>query len=478
MGLPGLRVLDEFETWERVYFDAEVAEVLCGKCGNKSGLRERRQWNSIVINDTPARGCPTEIELQQYKYRCTPCARTFVGGAPEIDTRQKMTRRLIRYIQDSVMHRPRSAIAREVGIEPDRVKGIALKLADRLSGHKFPTPRVLGIDDIRMNGEVYTIFTDSERGHAIGLIKTARLSNIAKWVRVNIDCPSVDIVVSDLAAAIAGAVKLVLPDAVHVVDRWHVQRACQKAVSAVITKTLVQLDKDADVLEAQGVKSRYNAPGKEAATIRDLRPALLGFQQRKPAAEKTLLDDRLLDPVLAHHPVLSRAVRARLELVKVYSARDDASARQQIARFYAAAKHAAIAAEMRGILNRVKRHEGLILNYFGAQDRFPEVAKAALTTSSTENRNGKLRRSWRAGRGVRNFNYLRMLALYEPWRLDRDILLCGGSPAGSPCQNTEGPVTLVPGLVGQDPDRPMKLPPPWRCQSCRPPVFVAVQSTD
>lgn len=475
LGLPGLLVLGERETWDRVYFQAEVSEVLCGKCGKADKLGDPALYLPVVINDTPARGRPAQIDVSQFKYRCRRCARTFVGRAPEIDTRRRMTLRLIRYIQNSVMRRPRSDIAQEVGIEADRVKGIALALADRLSQHKFPTPRVLGIDDIRMNGKTYTIFTDSERGHAVGLIETAKRANIERWITENLEREKVDVVVSDLASTIAEAVRFALPDAIHVVDRWHVQQACQKAMSTVIGQTLERLEKEGGDLKGAGVRAGANRPRRQAKTIRNMRAELLGRGRRTRVEQAKLFDDQLLKPVLADHERIGHAFRARTALSKIYQAADEATAQEQIARFYAAAEHPAIADEMKGTVKRIRRHQRLIMNYFGALARFSDIPPAALTTSSTENRNGKLRRSWKAGRGVRNASYLRMLALYEPWRLDRDILLCGGEMNGAACQNVEGPVSLVPGLIGQDPDQPVALPSDWRCAACRALSSVDVQ---
>jgi transposase len=475
LGLPGLFVKGERETWDRLYIDAEVGAVLCPKCGSADELDDPKRWNPIVINDTPARGRPTVIVVDQYRYRCGSCARRFTSTAPEIDMNRQMTRRLFRYIQDGVMRRPRTAIADEVGISATRVGRIALELAERLVGHNFPTPRVLGIDDIRMNGKPYTIFTDSEQGHAVGLIESAQIKPIEQWIIAHLDRSKIEVVASDLAAAIAGAVQFALPHAVHVVDRWHVQQACQKAMSMVISQTLAELDTQAVAHKSIGALPSADAIRRKMRTIRSFRGNLLGRVRGKPDGLGTLFDEKLLAPVLADHERISRAFRARTVLAKLYHVPDDASARRWLKEFYAAAGHATIADEMKSVVSRIKMHEQLILNYFVARARFPDIPTAALTTSSTENRNGKLRRSWQAGRGVTNYRYLRMLALYEPWRLDRDILLCGGGSDDRPCQNVEGPVSLVPGLVGQAGDQPMTLPPPWRCQACRSAVSADVQ---
>lgn len=467
LGLPGLVILGERETWDRVYFKAEVGSVVCGKCGQGDRLGDPDQHIPVSINDTPARGRPVLISIDQYKYRCRRCARTFVGMAQEIDTRRQMTRRLIRYIEDNVMRRPRTDIAQEVGIEVDRVKAIALALANRLLHHRFPTPRVLGIDDIRMNGKTYTIFTDSERGHAIGLIETAKRPDIERWTIENLDCNRIAVVASDLASTIAEAVRPALPDAIHVVDRWHVQQACHKAMSTVIGQTVDSLEAQSRRLKNAGVNAGANLPRKQAKAIRKVRADLLGRGKGTAVDQADLFESQRLNPILADHERIAHAFRARIALAKVYQCGDAASAREQLAQFYALAEHPSIVGEMRGTVKRIRRHQLLILNYFGARVRFPDIPTAALTTSSTENRNGKLRKSWKAGRGVTNASYLRMLALYQPWRLDRDILLCSGIVEGKPCRNVEGPVPLVTGLHGQDPDQPVTSPAEQRCTSCR-----------
>jgi transposase len=475
LGLPGLIVKGERETWDRLYIDAEVGAVLCPKCGSADELDDPKRWNPITINDTPARGRPTVIVVDQYRYRCGACARRFTSSAPEIDMSRKMTRRLFRYIQDGVMRRPRSAIADEVGISATRVGRIALELAERLVGHRFPTPRVLGIDDIWMSKKPYTIFTDSEHGHAIGLIASVQIEPIAQWIIGHLDRSRVEVVASDLSATIIGAVQLALPQAVHVVDRWHVQQSCQRATSVVITQTLAELNTKAVACEADGDRAGARAIRSKLRTIRSFRGNLLGRASGKKDGTRTLFDRKELLPVLTDQKRIGRAFRARTILAKLYEASDEASARKRLEQFYIAARDGTIAKEMEAVVATVRSHEQLILNYFVARLGFPKIPSSALTTSSTERRNGKVRRSWRAGFGVSNFKYLRMLALYEPWRLDRDILLCGGGSDDKPCQNTEGPVRLVPDLFGQAGDQPLTLLSPWRCQACRSAASADVQ---
>lgn len=480
LGLPSLTLLAERETWRRVRIEAEPADVICEKCGTATGLSDPQPWNPVTIADTPSRGRPTEIILTQWKYRCAPCRRGFVGQADDVDGQRRMTKRLIRYIEDQSMRRPRSAIAKEVGISVDRVKALSNELADRLARHhRFPTPRVLGMDDLKLGKKIYTIFVDAETGQAVGLVPSGKAEQVEQWARANLDRERVRVLVSDLGgtnlamtcaspastgkrALRADPAPPVFPNAMHVADRWHLLQACQKGMSKVIAQELRLLDDEAAALKASGVKKRLNEPRRKARTLRNLRPDLLGRRRRIPPAEQGMFDAQLLLPTLEQHERLGRAFWARIELAKVHRCSTSAAARAQLQRFYAAAEHASIADEMRKAVGRIRRNEESLINYFEAQARYPDVAASALTTSSTERRNGSVRSSWRGGRGVRRFNYLRMLALYGPLHLDVDIVECGNAS----CCNIEGPTRDAPGLIGQDPDHQLAARHALICGSC------------
>jgi hypothetical protein len=86
-----------------------------------------------------------------------------------------------------------------------------------------------------------------------------------------------------------------------------------------------------------------------------------------------------------------------------------------------------IKAEFEAVLNRLYRHRRLVLNYFHARDANGDLIHP--TTGPTERRNGDIRATWRAGRGIYNLEYLSMRALYQPLMMHGEIVLCGGCDA-------------------------------------------------
>lgn len=180
LGLEGLRVLDVCETWQRVTVRAEHDQMpACEKCGLADQVTWWEPSNPVEIADTPLRGRPVTIMFSQDRFRCRRCNRAFTGRAEAFCTGQRhMTKRLHRFIEDRSFRFPRPQIALELGIGEDAVDEVVDPLVMRLfERHRFPTPRAIGMDDLHLNDRRYIVFTDAERGHAIGIIERARQSD-------------------------------------------------------------------------------------------------------------------------------------------------------------------------------------------------------------------------------------------------------------------------------------------------------------
>lgn len=459
-------------TWKRVRLIGEIHRVLCPKCSCEDYLSDGRPTSTIVVADTPAHGRPCEIELHRYRYRCSACSYSFTANPSSIHLKRRMTNRLVRYIEDRSPRETRTAIAQEVGLSEDRVTNVVRPLAKRLAqNHKFPTPRVLGIDDIKLNRKTYHVLTDAETGFAIGLIDSGESGKVLRWMHLNLEMSNIKIIVSDLGKAplavarrLPNAVLLHdsyrVPDSLHVADRWHVLKGCRAAAAKVFRQELAALEAEASQIRKAGILNAQNPAHAFAQLLKSHRIDLIGRRRkRNTVGEQTLIDEQSLHPVLTANRRISLAFYARVSLAKVYDAPTIERARIQLGTFYRQAGHHDVAAEFEPMIKQVHAHQELILNFVRARIRFPDIDPTAFTTSSTERRNGFIRWSWKSARGATDYEYLRLMALYQPWRLDKDIVEC--SEAG--CSAIEGPVGLIEGLVGQDPAGPLTGPSGLHC---------------
>ena len=181
LGLPGLKTIDVVETNKGLTCTLELVGDLpdCPDCGSDRrrvhGPLTYRAW------DTPMRGKPTRLVIKRPRYRCR-CGATFAKtGDVGIDAEfPSMTTRLVQYIQGAVLRRPNTVVAAETGVSSTNVGKIAGALAEKLYHHKFPTPEVLAIDDIRIRRKLFTVVTDGQTGKAMPSCSTPSLNERAK----------------------------------------------------------------------------------------------------------------------------------------------------------------------------------------------------------------------------------------------------------------------------------------------------------
>lgn len=483
LGLPNLSVIDVVETLESTTCTLELAgdPPACSGC-DEGRLRRYGSLFSRVW-DTPIRGKPMRLVIQRPRYRCR-CGATYAQpGATGIDdTYPSMTTRLVRHIQNAVLRRPVTVVATETGVSRTNVRLIAVALAKRLyADHRFPTPEVLAIDDLRIRKKLFTVATDGRTGRPVALVEGGSEKAINKELyRRQIDPSKVKIVVSDMGGSNIAVFKSMFKQhgALHVADKWHVLKGVQEALSLVINKRIDHLRRRRAWCE-KIMKKRGRGPSKliDAKTYlhvcQDRIDQLKGAKKDLMGARITQSAQRQLSfsanvmviaPALKRHPTVGKAFWAKMRLHMVYAQTTWIDADAQINRFIKRASSKSIARQMKIIIERVRTHREIILNYFSVLAPNAKGVLGAPTTGPTERRNGNIKTAWKAGRGLHNIQTFSMRALYEPWLLDVDIGVCSGTGATGPCTKVDGP------FPDRDARLKLTLHPTYRyrCGTCPP----------
>jgi transposase len=435
-GIEGIQIMGASETYDAVRCVARVLPPVdrpaCPSCRDSRKPRVQ-DYVEMDVFDTPSRGRKTILTLEVPRYRHR-CGETFDGPRPAfLHPDFPATRRLIRYVEGQTFRRPVLDIAREVGMDEHDVRTLAKALAIRLHHwHRFPTPAVLGIDDLHIRKRIFTVVTDGQTGHAIALIRGGKADDVKKELkRRQFDFSAVRCVVSDMSGSNNAVVeKLFKPlGVIHVADKWHVLRFVHRALSRVISQEIDRLEK-----APPKPKSRRSSSVEiNAATIRDARSQLMSARTVRSDEPQGVLDLDLVGPVLAGNKRIGQAFWSKIRLHQAFDAPDRATAIKRARRFVERASHKNIREEMTPTIKHLWAHRHQILGYWKA--RWPNGSLIKPTTGPTERRNGSIRKIWRSAHGYRKHELFELRVLYEPWTLDVDILPC----AAPRCYAVDGP---------------------------------------
>jgi transposase len=266
--LPGLR----FDPRKRVVKNCTIKEEAeqvkvetypdCG-CPEKDVKANGHDLQTMI--DEPRGNRRVFIKLKRQRWKCKFCAATVSqplecavdircltdpGRKTKESCKTKrllVTHRLLKYIQIESLLRPDRKVARDVGVSVRVVTGIRGDFSPRLEKEiKFETPRVLGIDGVRVDGKMRIILTDILKGVVIDLLEEANQQIIEERLRAFPDREKIKIVVMDMCLTQRAAVQAALPHAIIVVDRWHIQKKANELMDAMRLRLFPRQKKDRD----------------------------------------------------------------------------------------------------------------------------------------------------------------------------------------------------------------------------------------
>jgi transposase len=257
-GLPGLRTLREPEISEdRILIKVEQYQrlQLCPRCG---GTLKRNGARWQVVRDEPRGVRSVWVELRRQSYSCTTCRKPVRHPLYGVDEKRRMTTRLLRYTQDSSLLDRFQMVALRTGLSSRTVRDIFLKHVRSLNEtFQFKTPRVLGLDGIhiersdderaqellncRTEQEKHDrrarlergVITDIEAGQVIDVRQTCSKDEMVEAIKRIPSSKRIEVAVIDMSHTLRNAVQEALPEAVIVIDRFHIQKYASDSMDNV-----------------------------------------------------------------------------------------------------------------------------------------------------------------------------------------------------------------------------------------------------
>ncbi len=269
----------------------------------------RNGTKRVMYFDTPMHGKRVGIWVNRRRYLCRDCKRTEYEELPEMHPKHAMTNRLVDYIQKFGTERTFTAIANEVGIDVQTVRGIWRTHAEKELNRLQPvTPEWMGIDELFIMRGFRGIITNVKERTIVDILESRRKEDVVRYLAGLEDREKISIVAMDMWDPYREAVQMVLPKAEIVVDRFHVSRMATAGMETIRKNVRAKL------------------PLKERLTLRGDRWMLL-----RNTEDLSALQNALLESVLAQHPLLNHAYQAKEAFRRIWKCNDAAEAKERYA---------------------------------------------------------------------------------------------------------------------------------------------------
>lgn len=378
LNIPSLKTLKVEENENDYYVLAEMVSppTYCPHCGcvaNLYGHGGKRQLFMHVPSDKRV-----GIFLDRKRFRCKECDKTFFEPLPDMDEKRMMTKKLVNYIEKLSLKRTFASLAEDIGINEKTIRNIFRDYVNRLEkDFRIKTPKWLGIDEIHIINKPRCVITNIQDNTIIDILSDRNKPTVIDYLQRLPNRLTVRYVAMDMWQPYRDAVRLVLPQATVVVDKFHVVSMANHALDT-IRKSI-----------------REDLTPKERRTLMHDRFILLKRQSELDTREKLILESWT-----GNFKDLGLAYELKEAFYEIWDAQSKNLALDSLKRWREQVpEHLQFA--FKDLLTALKNWEAEIFAYFDHQ----------ITNAYTESLNGLIRVMNRMGRGY-SFDALRAKILF------------------------------------------------------------------
>lgn len=363
-----------------VNVEGVVLPTICPHCGCEK-LYKHGTVNQAYM-DTPMHGKRVVLRLERKRYKCTNelCKKTIFEPLHDMDAKRLATSRLVKYVEKHCFKKTFADISREIGVDEKTIRHIFDDFAEHLrTTIKFDTPKILGIDEVKIIGSYKAMITNIEELSVYDLLESRKKADLIEYFGKMPDIQKVRLVTMDMWRPYFDAIRHHLPNVPIVVDRFHVVRAANNAMEAIRKSIRKDLE-----------------PSKRIR-LKDERFVLLSLKKNLKPEQLKMLEKWTLE-----YPLLHEAYLAKEGFLAIY----EQSSKTLAQKLYADWEKS-LSPEIRryfsDIISFMRNWWVEIFNYYDYR----------ITNGYTESANNLVKEMNRMGRGY-SFDVIKARILYDP----------------------------------------------------------------
>ena len=208
----------------------------CPDCGQSS--EELHQSRPVLVRDLSIFGQATHLKIPRRQFYCRSCQRYFTESLPYVDKGRQYTVRYEEYIYQQVQLTTIEQVSRVEDLTYDRVEGIFNRQYELKKKASWAGAKRIAIDEVsHRKGQRHfaTVVGDLETGQLLEVIDSHQQSGIIEALEqqpIAVREQIVEVSV-DMWGGFPKVVDRVFPNAILVIDRFHVMQAANKELNKI-----------------------------------------------------------------------------------------------------------------------------------------------------------------------------------------------------------------------------------------------------
>ncbi len=233
LNLPSYVVTDVHETEHdyHIYAETKAVPEICPHCGgdNLVGFGRREQ----LVKDLPIHSKRVGVYITTRRLQCRSCSKTFYQTLPDIAVNRQMTSRLVNWIGSQALKRPFLSIADETGVDEKSIRNIFRDYINDLEKTvRFKVPRLMGIDEIHLI-RPRCVVSNIDSRTAVEILRDRNKNSVINYLSRLKGKELVKLVAMDMWQPYRDAVSVALPQAIIVIDKFHVLRMANECLERI-----------------------------------------------------------------------------------------------------------------------------------------------------------------------------------------------------------------------------------------------------
>ncbi|MCI5792439.1 MAG: ISL3 family transposase [Lachnospiraceae bacterium] len=186
------------------------------------------------------------LQVEVPRYKCQDCGHKFSHKFECLVPGTKFTTRLYEQIRLRSFAEPFSKLAEEYAVTIPTISDIMVTAGREMDeAHPLIAPKVLGIDEKHIEHKMRAIYVDIESGVLLEMTKDNKRETVENLIKSMKGYENIKVVTTDMAQGYRPIIEELLPNAVQVVDKYHVIQLLQQATKR--TRTLLTEEAHATV---------------------------------------------------------------------------------------------------------------------------------------------------------------------------------------------------------------------------------------